>query len=75
MSANKLHDNFTIDFEFSLSYEDVQRYVSSMLKVGGGTGNINKLWFNGRLERQTGRIIYAHMGTMEDCDKFLNGSD
>jgi hypothetical protein len=75
VQANKLHDNFTIDFEFSLSYEDVQRYVSSMLKVGGGTGNINKLWFNGRLEKQTGRIIYAHMGTMEDCDKFLNGSD
>ena len=33
VQANKLHDNFTIDFEFSLSYEDVQRYVSSMLKV------------------------------------------
>ena len=68
MQANKLQNNSTVDFEFSLSYEDVQNYVSSR-------GNINKIWFNGRLEKQTGRIIYAQMGTIADHDKFLNGSD
>jgi hypothetical protein len=52
MQANKLHDDSTVDFEFSLSYEDVQSYVSSR-------GNISKLWFNGILEKQTGRVIYA----------------
>jgi hypothetical protein len=43
--ANKLDDNSTVDFEFSLSREDVQRYVSSR-------GNIHKVWFNGRLENE-----------------------
>ena len=71
VQANKLHDNSTVDFEFSLSHEDVQSYVSSMLKVG----TINKIWFNGRLHKQTGRVIYAQMGTITGSDKFSNGSD
>jgi hypothetical protein len=71
VQANKLYDNSTVDFEFSLSCEDVQSYVSSMLRVG----TISKLWFNGRLEKQTGRVIYAQMGTLAGSDKFSNGSD
>jgi hypothetical protein len=68
VQANTIHDNSTVDFEFSLSYEDVQSYVSSR-------GNINKMWFNGRLDKQTGRVIHAQMGTLADCHKFSNGSD
>jgi hypothetical protein len=68
VQANKLHDNSIVDFEFSLSYEDVQNYVSSR-------GNIDKLWFNGRLDKQTGKVICAQLGTIADCHKFSNGSD
>lgn len=71
VQANTIHDNSTVDFEFSISYEDVQGYVSSMLKIG----TINKIWFNGRLEKQTGRVIYAQIGTIAGSDKFSNGSD
>jgi phosphopantetheinyl transferase (holo-ACP synthase) len=46
VQASTIHDNSIVDFEFSLSYEIVQNYVSSR-------GNINQLWFNGRLEKQT----------------------
>ena len=51
VQANKLDDNSTVDFEFSLLYEDVQRYVSSTQNLR----EIDKVWFNGRLEKQTGR--------------------
>jgi hypothetical protein len=66
VQANTIHDNSTVDFEFSVSY--VQSYVSSR-------GNINKIWFNGGLDKQTGRVIYAQMGTLAGFDKFSNGSD
>jgi hypothetical protein len=71
VQTNTIHDNSTVDFEFSLSYEDVQSYVSSMFKVG----TINKIWFNGRLDKQTGRVIYAQMGTIADDDLASSDKD
>jgi hypothetical protein len=72
VQANKLHDDPIVDFEFLLSYEDVQNYVRSMLKAGRGN---SKVWISGRLEKQTGRIIYAQMGTIADDDFASSNKD
>ena len=71
VQANKLRDDSTVDFEFSLSYENVQSYVSSKLKIG----TISKVWFSGRLEKHTGRVIYAQMGTIADDDLASSDKD
>jgi hypothetical protein len=67
-----------VDLEFSLKYEDVHKYVRSILKVSGALG---PLWFNCRLDKRTCRIIGAYPGTIvertksDDTDKRYNRND
>jgi hypothetical protein len=55
-----------VDLEFSLKYEDVHKYVSSILKVSGALG---PLWFNCRLDKSTCRIIAAYPGRIVERTK------
>jgi hypothetical protein len=52
-----------IDFEFSLPWDDVHRYMSSEFKADGTHA---ELWFNGRIQIQTGKVITASVGSITD---------
>jgi hypothetical protein len=75
---SQLESNAIVDIEFSLKYEDVHKYVSSILKVSGALG---PLWFNCRLDKMTCRIIAAYPGRIvertksDDIDKGYNRND
>jgi hypothetical protein len=63
---SQLESSATLDLEFSLKYEDVHKYVSSILKVSGALG---PLWFNCRLDKRTCRIIAAYPGSIAERTK------
>ena len=75
---HQLESNAIVDIEFSLKYEDVHKYVSSILKVSGALG---PLWFNCRLDKRTCRVIAAYPGSIaertksDDIDKGYNRND
>jgi hypothetical protein len=75
---SQLESSAILDLEFCLKYEDVHKYVSSMLKVSGALG---PLWFNCRLEKRTCNIIAAYPGSIvertksDDIDKGYNRND
>ena len=75
---HELESNAIVDIEFSLKYEDVRKYVSSILKVSGALG---PLWFNCRLDKRTCRIIDAYPGRIvertksDDTNKGYNRND
>jgi hypothetical protein len=52
-----------IDFEFSLRWEDVHRYMALKFNAGG---TYVKLWFHGRIQIQTGKVITASLGGISD---------
>jgi hypothetical protein len=52
-----------IDFEFSLPWEDVHQYMSLKFRADG---SLARVWFNGRIEMQTGRLITASIGSISD---------
>ena len=52
-----------IDFEFSLPWDDVHRYMGLKFKVDGIYG---KVWFNGTIDIQTGKVIAASVGTVSE---------
>jgi hypothetical protein len=62
----QLESSATLDLEFSLRYEDVHKYVSSILKVRGALG---PLWFNCRLDKRTYKIIAAYPGSIVERTK------
>jgi hypothetical protein len=52
-----------IDFEFSLPWDDVHQYMGLRFKADGAYA---KLWFNGRIPIQTGKVITASVGSISD---------
>jgi hypothetical protein len=52
-----------IDFEFSLPWEDIHQYMGLKFKAGGIYA---KVWFNGRIRIQTGKVIAASVGSLSD---------
>jgi hypothetical protein len=52
-----------IDFEFSLPWDDVHQYMGLKFKKDG---SFAKVWFNGRIDIQTGRVITASVGSISD---------
>jgi hypothetical protein len=52
-----------IDFEFSLPWEDVHRYMALKFNAGG---TYAKLWFSGRIQIQTGKVMTASVGSISD---------
>jgi hypothetical protein len=66
---HQLESNAIVDIEFSLKYEDVHKYVSSILKVSGALG---PLWFNCRIDKRTCRVIAAYPGSIAERTKSDN---
>jgi hypothetical protein len=56
---NEESDADVIDFEFSLLYGDIRRYMAPLYKEIGDGG---KIWFNGRFDIRAGKVIEAHIG-------------
>jgi len=54
-----------IDFEFSLPWDDVHQYMGLKFKVDG---TYAKVWFNGRIQIQTGKVIAASVGSLSDSN-------
>jgi hypothetical protein len=52
-----------LDFEFSLPWDEVHRYMGLKFKVDGSSG---KIWFNGRIDTQTSKVIAAYVGSLSD---------
>ena len=52
-----------LDFEFSLLWEDVHQYMGLIFKANG---SIAKVWFNGRINTETGKVIAASVGNIQD---------
>ena len=52
-----------IDFEFSLPWDDVHQYMGLKFKEDG---SFAKVWFNGRIDMQTGKVITASVGSISD---------
>jgi hypothetical protein len=63
---SQLESSAILDLEFSMRYEDVHKYVSSILKVRGALG---PLWFNCRLDKRTYKIIAAYPGSIVERTK------
>ena len=48
-----------LDFEFSLIFEDIHKYMAPLYCKIGDYGEV---WFSGRIDRKTGRVISANLG-------------
>jgi hypothetical protein len=55
------------DFEFSLEWDSVRNYM-------GDLDSTLKVWFNGELDKRTGKVISAYTGRTEDRDFTSKGS-
>lgn len=64
IQKNENDDGMTMmDFEFPLVFRNTQRYMSSLyLKVGSG----GKVWFNGRIDKKTEKVIAAYIGKISE---------
>jgi hypothetical protein len=58
MNQEKQKDDI-IDFEFSLLLGDIGAYMD---QIYNETGDIGDVWFSGRLNIKTGKVIEAHIG-------------
>lgn len=52
-------NNGLYDIEFSLPFNDVQTYASSIFKINSGIG---RLWFNCTIDKKSGNIVRAGVG-------------
>lgn len=50
-------------FEFSLPWDDIHQYMGLKFKVDG---SFAKVWFNGRIDMQTGKVITASVGSISN---------
>jgi len=57
MNERKLPDH--VDFEFSMSFDDLHLHMQSIFKESGVNGSI---WFHGTLDTRTGRIVDVSLG-------------
>ncbi len=60
-----------IDFEYSMPWEQLHRYLNFIYK----SGRPLRIWFNGRINKQTGRIIAAYPGRISEQNKIANESE
>ena len=59
--SSKTDDSGNILFEFSVGIENIKRYISS---VTANDGSLEILWFNGTLNKDTGKAIEICLGRM-----------
>ena len=65
-TSNDQHENATIDFELSLSFEDVRNYMLSIYNKNKGLG---KVTFHGQLNLKTRKVVAASIGSMTEEDE------
>jgi hypothetical protein len=61
--TSDLDQESVVDFEFSLPWEDVHRYMTLKFNADG---TYAKLWFSGRIQIQTGKVMTASVGSISD---------
>jgi hypothetical protein len=60
-----------IDFEFRLSWETVREYMSSTFK----SGKTLEVWFRGRVQKLTGKVIEAYPGKKSELKAFKHNQE
>lgn len=63
ISSSSENQKNLIDFEFLLPWEDVHQYMGLKFRADG---SFAKVWFNGRIEIRTGKVITASIGSISD---------
>ena len=58
-----------LDFEFRLEWEQVRQYMSDRYE----SGRPLEVWFNGRLDKRTGKVITAYTGRKEERNVVSKG--
>src|SRR5918992_1778595 len=57
-----------IDFECSISWEEMRSYLTLIYKSGSPL----RVWFNGRIDKQSGKVIVASPGRISELNKFAH---
>ncbi len=56
-----------IDFECSIPWEELRSYLTLIYKSGGPL----RVWFHGRIDKQSGKVIIASPGRISESSKFV----
>ena len=56
------------DFECSIPWEELRSYLTLIYKSGSPL----RVWFHGRIDKQTGKIIIASPGRISELSKFVH---
>jgi hypothetical protein len=59
-----------LDFEFHLEWEQVRQYLGDRYK----SGRALEVWFGGKLDKRTGKVIAAYVGRKEERNAVSKGS-
>ena len=51
-----------LNFEFSLQFKRIQQHMSSLYGISGYSGNI---WFHGKIDTKSGKVIVANLGKID----------
>jgi hypothetical protein len=57
----------SIDFECSIPWEELRSYLTLIYKSGSPL----RVWFHGRIDKQSGKVIAASPGRISESSKFL----
>jgi hypothetical protein len=69
--TRKYSSNQVLDFEISVSWKTMHRYVSFIYK----SGKPLIVWFNGKIDKTTGNVIAAYPGRISERNKIANEED
>jgi hypothetical protein len=70
-SHSKSHSNQVLDFEASVPWKTMQRYVNFIYK----SGKPPIVWFNGKIDKVTGNILAVYPGRISERNKIDNEED
>ena len=68
LEPSKSHSNQVLDFEASVPWITMQRYVNFIYK----SGKPLVVWINGKIDRTTGNVIIAYPGRISERNKIDN---
>ena len=57
-----------IDFECSIPWEELRSYLTLIYKSGSPL----RVWFHGRIDKQSGKVIVASAGRISELSKFVH---
>ena len=67
----KYSSNKAVDFEVSLPWNTMQRYVNFIYK----SGKPLRVWFNGKIDKITGNVLAVYPGRISERNKIGNEED